>query len=142
MLTKNIKYRSFSIKNNFINTKKNLILLLSQDIGSLRSLKKSFKYNYSKNLVKKLKKIPNVRVIGMGGSNLGSEAIYDFLKNKIKKKFIFTNNLNNNQKFFNRKKNILNLIISKSGNTLETISNVNILIKKSDKNIFITEKKK
>ncbi len=141
MLTKNIKYRSFSIKNNFINTKKNLILLLSQDIGSLRSLKKSFKYNYSKNLVKKLKKIPNVRVIGMGGSNLGSEAIYDFLKNKIKKKFIFTNNLNNNQKFFNRKKNILNLIISKSGNTLETISNVNILIKKSDKNIFITEKK-
>ena len=55
MLTKNIKYRSFSIKNNFINTKKNLILLLSQDIGSLRSLKKSFKYNYSKNLVKKLK---------------------------------------------------------------------------------------
>jgi glucose-6-phosphate isomerase len=141
MLTKNIKYRSFSIKNNFINTKKNLILLLSQDIGSLRSLKKSFKYNYSKNLVKKLKKILNVRVIGMGGSNLGSEAIYDFLKNKIKKKFIFTNNLNNNQKFFNRKKNILNLIISKSGNTLETISNVNILIKKSDKNIFITEKK-
>jgi glucose-6-phosphate isomerase len=33
------------------------------------------------------------------------------------------------------------LIVSKSGNTLETISNVNIFIKKKDKNIFITENK-
>ena len=32
------------------------------------------------------------------------------------------------------------MIISKSGNTLETITNSNILIKKNDKNIFITEK--
>jgi glucose-6-phosphate isomerase len=35
----------------------------------------------------------------------------------------------------------LNLIISKSGNTLETIANVNIFVKKKDKNIFITENK-
>ena len=141
MLTKNIRYRNFSIKNNLTNIKKDLKLLLSQNIGSLKSLKSSFKYNYSKNLVTKLKKISNVRIIGMGGSNLGAEAIYNFLGDKVKKNFIFTNNLNNNQKFFNSKKNILNLVISKSGNTLETISNVNILIKKSDQNIFITEKK-
>jgi len=32
------------------------------------------------------------------------------------------------------------LVISKSGNTLETIANSNIFIKKKDKNIFITEK--
>jgi glucose-6-phosphate isomerase len=32
-----------------------------------------------------------------------------------------------------------NLIISKSGNTIETIVNANIIIKKKDKNIFITE---
>ena len=38
-------------------------------------------------------------------------------------------------------KNFLNLIVSKSGNTLETISNLNILLNKKDKNIFITEKK-
>ena len=141
MLTKNIRYRNFSIKKNLINIKKDLKLLLSQNIGSLESLKSSFKYNYSKKLVAKLKKISNIRIIGMGGSNLGAEAIYDFVGDKIKKNFIFTNNLNNNQKIFNSKKNILNLIISKSGNTLETISNVNILIKKSDQNIFITEKK-
>ena len=40
-----------------------------------------------------------------------------------------------------KKKKILNLVVSKSGNTLETISNCNILINKNDKNIFITEKK-
>ena len=36
----------------------------------------------------------------------------------------------------------MNLIISKSGDTLETITNCNILIKKKDINIFITENKK
>ena len=30
----------------------------------------------------------------MGGSTLGAQAIYDFLKKKIKKKFIFVDNLN------------------------------------------------
>jgi len=34
------------------------------------------------------------------------------------------------------------LIVSKSGNTLETISNSNVIIKNKDKNIFITENKK
>jgi glucose-6-phosphate isomerase len=76
----------------------------------------------------------------MGGSTRGAQAIYDFLKKKIKKKFIFVDNLNvsENKK---EKKNLNNLIISKSGNTTETIVNANILIKKKDKNLFITEKK-
>ena len=39
------------------------------------------------------------------------------------------------------KKSFVNLVISKSGNTLETISNANILIKKNNKNIFIIENK-
>jgi glucose-6-phosphate isomerase len=77
----------------------------------------------------------------MGGSTLGDQEIYDFLKKKIKKNFIFVDNLN---AFENKKakKNLNNLIISKSGNTTETIVNANILIKKKDKNLFITEKKK
>jgi glucose-6-phosphate isomerase len=47
---------------------------------------------------------------------LGAHAIYDFLKKKIKKNFIFIDNLN---AFENKKakKNLNNLIISKSGNT-------------------------
>ena len=36
----------------------------------------------------------------------------------------------------------MNLIVSKSGNTIETIVNFNILTKKNEKNIFITENKK
>ena len=76
----------------------------------------------------------------MGGSSLGANAIYDFLKKKIKKNFLFFDNLQNNTKIKNKKK-YTNLIISKSGNTIETIVNANILIKKKDQNIFITEKK-
>ena len=78
----------------------------------------------------------------MGGSILGTESIYDFLKNKIKKNFIFINNLQTKKNFSDENKSTLNLIVSKSGNTLETISNSNIIIKKKDKNIFITENKK
>ena len=74
----------------------------------------------------------------MGGSILGAKAIYDFLKYKIKKKFLFVDNLQASQKV-DKKNNFVNLIISKSGNTTETIVNANILIKKKDRNIFITE---
>ena len=76
----------------------------------------------------------------MGGSILGAQAIYEFLQNKIKNRFYFINNLNSYYKK-NSKKSFNNLIISKSGNTIETIINSNILIKKDDKNLFITENK-
>ena len=49
----------------------------------------------------------------MGGSTLGAQAIYDFLKKKIKKKFIFADNLNSFENK-NKNKNLNNLIISKS----------------------------
>ena len=78
----------------------------------------------------------------MGGSILGTEAIYHFLKNKIKKNFYFNNNLQARLKVKNKSVRYLNLIVSKSGNTLETISNSNVIIKNKDKNIFITENRK
>jgi len=59
------------------------------------------------------------------------------LSNKIKKKVQFIDNLSNNN-VKNNKKN-LNIVISKSGNTLETIFNANVIIKKKDQNIFIIE---
>ena len=74
----------------------------------------------------------------MGGSSLGSQAIYDFLKHKIKKNFVFINNLHAKQKV--KSKNLYNnLIISKSGNTIETIVNSNVLIKKRKK-IYLLQK--
>ena len=77
----------------------------------------------------------------MGGSILGAKAIFQFLKHKKKKNFFFIDNLQNRLDSKKNKKSFVNLIISKSGNTLETISNANILIKKNNKNIFIIENK-
>ena len=104
------------------------------------TLKPKFKYSYSKNQIRKFSKKKNFRLIGMGGSVLGAKAIYHFLNHKIKKKFVFINNLNSNLSKNEKKIKATNIIISKSGNTLETIVNSNVIINNS-KNIFITENK-
>ena len=77
----------------------------------------------------------------MGGSILGTEAIYNFLRNKVKKNFLFINDLDVSI-MNNKKEKYSNLIVSKSGETIETIVNLNILTNKSDKNLFITENRK
>ena len=142
MLTKNINFHNFSCKKK--NTVKNIFNQIKKNyfLGKeklLLSLSDQYKYSFDLKKIPKLKKFSIYRIIGMGGSVLGAEAIYNFLKFKIKKKFIFLNNLKSgvNKKF---KKDILNLIISKSGNTLETIANLNT--QKINSNcIFITENK-
>ncbi|MDB3890055.1 glucose-6-phosphate isomerase [Candidatus Pelagibacter sp.] len=141
MLTQNISFKNFLIKKKKLIVKKNLNLILNEKNQVICSLSKSYKDSFSKKNTKYFNKRFDYRIIGMGGSTLGAQAIYDFLKKKIKKNFIFVDNLN---AFKNKKakKNLNNLIISKSGNTTETIVNANILIKKRDKNLFITEKKK
>ena len=84
----------------------------------------------------------------MGGSILGSEAIYSFLKKKIKKNIYFFDDMNQ-EKILNFKKkinykNVLFFIISKSGNTIETLSNTFFLkiLKKNSKNIIVISEKK
>ena len=141
MLTQNISFKNFLIHKKKIVVKKNLNLILNEETQVISSLSKSYKDNFSKKNIKHFNKKLDYRIIGMGGSTLGAQAIYDFLKKKIKKKFIFVDNLNTS-KNKQTKKNLNNLIISKSGNTTETIVNANILIKKKDRNLFITEKKK
>ena len=140
MFTQNISFKNFSIKKKNFTVKKNLNLILNEKNQVISSLSKSYKDRFSKKSTKHLNKKFDYRIIGMGGSTLGAQAIYDFLKRKIKKNFVFVDNLNAFKK--KTKKNFNNLIISKSGNTTETIVNANILIKKKDKNLFITEKKK
>ena len=82
----------------------------------------------------------------MGGSILGAEAIHHFLKRKIRKKVYFFDDLNSENVFEIKKmqtKKILFIVISKSGNTTETILNLVSLniVKKNSKNIIvITEK--
>ena len=132
---------------NFLNIKgnkkikKDFLNLLKDQPPLFETLKPTYRYSYSKKAISKYKKFSNIRVIGMGGSILGTEAIYHFLKKKIKKKLTFVNNLNSNADYFHDKNINLNLIISKSGNTLETIVNSNTLIKSKESNIIITENK-
>tara|TARA_B100001057_G_scaffold161891_1_gene162587 strand:- start:524 stop:1690 length:1167 start_codon:yes stop_codon:yes gene_type:complete len=142
-ITKNIDFNNFKNKVNQRNVYKNFKLLIKNKNEIINSLTPEYKYRYSKNFIKKLKKsFYELRVIGMGGSILGLKAIYFFLISKLKRKIYFIDNLIPNLEKVKNLKKPLNLIISKSGNTLETISNTNILIKKNHKNVFITENKK
>ena len=100
-------------------------------IKDKNNLFKSFlpnsKYSFNFQSIKKFNNFRTVVVIGMGGSILGTKAIYSFLKHKIKKKFVFIDNLD--QDFLSKIKQecklakTLFLIVSKSGNTNETIIN-------------------
>ena len=140
MFNKNILFKNFKIKKKTSNTKKITAKLFKEDNQILNSLRRGYKDNFTKKDLSKYKKYENLRIIGMGGSSLGTRAIYNFLRHKIKKKLFFFDNLQTNQ--IKSEKKHLNLIVSKSGNTLETIVNSNIFINKLDKNIFITENKK
>ena len=143
MLSKNIKFKPF-LKIQNVNSLKKKILKFNKvkwltEYPLLSSLTKKYENSYNSNLLKKYKRSKNFRIIGMGGSILGTEAIYQFLSKKIKKNFDFINNLKPQINFEN---NAINIIVSKSGETLETISNLNVLLKKNKnkkKNIFITE---
>ena len=138
MLSKDIKFKNFNIKLSSKKIKNDLYKILKEDNEILNSLRPTYKYSYNKKLIKKLKKENVLSIIGMGGSVLGTQAIYHFLKHKIKKTINFHDNLESNLKI--DQKNI-NIIVSKSGNTLETITNANLLLKKKCQNIFITESK-
>jgi len=141
MLTQNINFSKFGVNKNYFKTKKFVKKALKKYSKDkfFQSLSSRYTYSFSKKKILKYKKFKNFNIIGMGGSSLGIEAIYNFLSYKIKKKFYFYNNIDSNK--FLRKKKIksLNIIISKSGNTLETITNFNILNNKKN-NLFISEK--
>ena len=56
---------------------------------NLNILRDKLSLNFNFNELKKFKKFKSIVIIGMGGSILGIEAIFQFLEEKIKKKFIF-----------------------------------------------------
>ncbi len=144
MVSSNIEFKNFSQKKNNSKVKKILNELLSDYFNKndelLLSLSKKYKYRFKFKSIKKYKKFKYYRIFGMGGSSLGAEAVYSFLKKKITKNFSFVNNidLSHDQ---NNKINQFNIIISKSGNTLETLTNLNYQkVKKNS--LFITENRK
>ena len=138
------KYLSEKFEKIFLEIKRDI----KNNKKTLNILDDKFKFNFKTNDLKKFKKFKTIVIIGMGGSILGTEAIYNFLNIKIKKKVYFFNDIDENKiANFKRKKNlskILFIIVSKSGNTIETLSNVFTLniIKKNAKNIILISEKK
>ena len=130
---------------------KKVFLELSTEIKSpkktLNVLSKNFIFNFKLKDLQKFKKFKTIVIIGMGGSILGTEAIYNFLEKKIDKKIYFFNDLNikkisSFKKEVNLKKTLV-FVISKSGNTIETLSNAFVLniIKKNSKNVILISEK-
>ncbi len=140
MITNGINFKNFLIKKK----SKQITIILNHILNKknqvIQSLSSNYKDSFNIKILNKYKKFKNFRVIGIGGSSLGTEAIYNFLRKKIKKNFSFINDLDFTTE--NKKdKNCLNLVVSKSGETLETIVNSNIIINKKDENLIITENK-
>lgn len=134
-------FKNFTKINNTKKIKKKLIEIINDPNEVIKSLKPDYNYSFSSKLISKIKKKKEpINLIGMGGSILGTKAIFRFLKKKIKKDVNFIDNLSQNKKTYNDYG--LNIVVSKSGNTLETILNSNIHIKKDHHNVFITENKK
>ena len=96
MLTKNILFKNFTKKKTNKKIKKSFISILKEKNEIIKSLGTAYKSSYKIKSFKNLKKNSNFRIIGMGGSILGTESIYNFLQHKIKKNFQFINNLNPN----------------------------------------------
>ena len=123
--------KNLNLNNKFSKANKEINHDLNNSKKTLNILNKNFKLNFTTNDLQKFKKFKTIALIGMGGSILGSEAINNFLQKKIKKKVYFFNNLDTLKisefKKKENKKKILFLIISKSGNTIETLSNFLLL---------------
>ena len=143
MFSKKIKISCFNFKKrNNQKIKKLFRDILQKKNSSFRvidTFSKNYKYSFNKKKIASLKKYKTISVFGLGGSSLCIKAIYDFLKFKIRKKVYFFDNLGVDVPNTFKNKN-LDIIISKSGSTLETIVNQNIFSK--SKKLFITENKK
>ena len=140
MLTRNIYFKEFGIKKNKKKIKSKVLKTLDfyKNHELVKSFSKNYTYDFNLSDIKNLKKFENYNLIGMGGSSLGAKAIYSFMKPKIKKNFTFLDNLYSNKNISKKKIKNLNIIISKSGGTLETISNYSS-IKGKKNSIFICE---
>ena len=93
MITNGINFKNF-----LINKKsKQITIILNHILNKknqvIQSLSSNYKDSFNIKILNKYKKFKNFRVIGIGGSSLGTEAIYNFLRKKIKKNFSFINDL-------------------------------------------------
>ncbi len=138
---------SLKLSKNFDHLYKDIKFNLDIRRDNFHILSKNYKLNFKNKDLKKFQRFKNIAVIGMGGSILGAEAMFNFFENKIKKNFIFFDNIDTRSS--NKLNNLKNLnqtlfiVISKSGQTIETLSNFLSLrkIKKNAKNIIVVSEK-
>ena len=142
---KNIK----NLSKYFEKEKKKLLLDIDNKFDLCNIFNENFEFNFNFKDLKRFKSYKTIAIIGMGGSILGAQAIYNFFQNKIKKKIFFFNDINLEQiKIFKKNVDIdktLLIVISKSGNTIETLSNffsINKIKNNFKKNIVIISDKK
>ena len=109
MFTSNIIFKNFKENKKNPKLNKKLLSLFKEKNEVLKSLSKNYSDSFDKKFLKKYKKDKDFRVIGMGGSTLGAQTIYDFLNEKVKKNFSFIDNIETKKKINKKKKK--NLII-------------------------------
>ena len=113
--------KSSEIFKNLINNKENFFInTLSEDFQKNLFLRKN-------SLKKKLNK--NILIVGMGGSILGSKMLSSFFD--LDKNYFFLDNLNSSlisEVIKNDLTKFSIFVISKSGKTLETLANCNIIL--------------
>ena len=141
------------LNKNFSQKKKKFFSDFLEDLKENIEKKDQFFFIFNKkyltrsntSLLKKLNKYKTIVFIGMGGSILGIKAFNSFLKKRNRKKIFFIDNLDGYKlskikKFVNSK--TLFVIISKSGKTLETLTNLIVFksFMKSNNSLIITEK--
>ena len=92
------KYLDRNILKRFSKNFTKIIKEVNADINNPRKtlnvLDKKFKFNFKNKDLKKFKNYKTIALIGMGGSILGTEAINNFLEEKVRKKIYFFNDIN------------------------------------------------
>ena len=71
---------------NFNKIEKKTLLEIRDSKKTLNILSKKYKFNFKIKDLNKFKKYKSIAIIGMGGSILGTESIYNFPDYKIRKK--------------------------------------------------------
>ena len=78
MFTSRIVFKNFKSKKiKSLLIRKKLLALVKEKNEIIKSLSKNYKNDFNLKILKKFKNSLNYRVIGMGGSSLGAQAIYN-----------------------------------------------------------------
>ena len=107
-------------------------LEIDNDKKLLHVLNKDYKFNFKLNDLRNFKKYNTIAIVGMGGSILGSEAIYNFLAKNIKKKVYFFNNLDFEKiSNFKKKNKVIVIGDSEADEKLAKINNIEFALIKN-----------